>query len=855
MRKRIHFIWIVLLFCFVFCETGLSQSQSEYALIRRPVYYDPLIWRWTSTETWNQWGVQLFVNPVSVAQSYVMNPDYELWSGVSFHLDHGWNRLVYQECLDNWIEAAGTRGSGTGQFLWPRSVDAHAPCGYWGGWHYSVFYYIFVADAVNNRIVELRYHWGYQVMDWLGTITGGGLDLPEDLDINNGGTFVPTSDDYLWVLNGHQIKRFTLDGVLRKTYGSYGCDGAVGHFCRPTAIVCGRSAWLTPPYDKYANVDWLYVADDGNHRIALLDKDQYSETITWVKSLPIPSSARISDLEVDNMGQVWAVDSDNGRIYKYTMDLYPLCYFGSFGTGENQFYYPVSFSNTGGYLGCGDVFVAEAWTDSSGGQYFAIGTDVLDFEVASSVDYYWHYINYTLVDPSHVTIQIYDEENQLIKTLFDGLEYSGACTHVWDGINDSGDTVFPGDYRIVLVDSCRYGDPETNEPVNVVTKEAWIHHEAPFGPPPFNLVAWQSGPDRVTLEWASYLDRSSYVPHTIYCDGCLCGSVGPHVTTYVDSGLIPGRYIYWVKWYWEEFESPPSNADTVTLSAFGSFASPEEFPIDNNISPFSGIPSKEDSCDLAIDWNTGYPGHFVKMKMLMKNPVPISGFNFLIKLSYPDWVTLPGYPDLVNFHTVDIFQDSIFISPDWVDYPVRECFLDTTGSLVSDFNSLFARGQPADTTLPHCKYLWVKGWAEPDNPIPPRGFYDILFRFGVDLSCICDADTIKNVFFDLPFGYLVDSVGHSIPFRFHIGEEGQLDAWWSVPGDANNDSVVSSADITFLNNYLFKGGPLSCIPETADPDSNCAVMSADIVWLINYLFKGGPPPKRGCYCPYLKEEK
>jgi len=85
-------------------------------------------------------------------------------------------------------------------------------------------------------------------------------------------------------------------------------------------------------------------------------------------------------------------------------------------------------------------------------------------------------------------------------------------------------------------------------------------------------------------------------------------------------------------------------------------------------------------------------------------------------------------------------------------------------------------------------------------------------------------------------------VGFSIPFRFHTGESGQLDAWWSVPGDANNDSVVSSADIAFLTDYLFKGGPLPCIPETADPDSNCAVNSADIVCLVDYLFKGGPPP-------------
>ncbi|MCJ7577625.1 MAG: hypothetical protein MUO91_04160, partial [candidate division Zixibacteria bacterium] len=564
MAKRINFLWFTFLFLLVLHEIGLCQSQSQYALIRRPVYYDPVLWKWTSAEAWNQWGVQLFINPVSTAQSYVMTPDYELWSAVSFHLDHGWNRLLYQECLDNWIEVAGTQGSGTGQFLWPTSVDAHALCGYWGGWHYSDFYYIFVADAVNNRIVELRYHWGYQEMDWEGTITGGGLDLPQDLDINNGGTFVPNSDDYLWVLNGHEIKRFTMDGVPRKTYGTYGCNpNGVGNFCRPTAVVCGRSPWLEPPYDQFANDTWIYVADAGNSRLVNLIKWTGSEDIYWYKTLQSAECQFFADLEVDNFGQVWAVDEENGRIYKYTYDLYPLCYFGSFGTGENQFYYPLSLSNTGGYLGCNGAFIAEAWTDSSGGQYFEIGTDVLDFEVTSSVNYDWHYINYVLADPSQVTIKIYNESNILVKTLFDAMELSGACTHVWDGTSASGQTVPKGDYRIVLIDSSVYEDPDTHEPTNVVTKEAWVYHSNPIGVAPWNLVAYQSGPDKVTLEWEYF--PYTYGVFTIYCDGCLCGATKQlFVWTYTDSGLIPGRsYVYWVRGYeapvgFPYSQSPPS---------------------------------------------------------------------------------------------------------------------------------------------------------------------------------------------------------------------------------------------------------------------------------------------------------
>lgn len=482
MTKRISFIQFILLFLLVFHQIGLCQSQSQYALIRRPVFTNPLIWKLTKSVAWSEWGVQLFIDPASVAQSYIMSPSYELYSGTAFFLDNGWNRVVYSECLDNWIRAYGDRGSGTGQFLWPDGVDAHAPC---DDEYYSYYYYIYVADAVNNRIVKLKYDWRFenQTMSWDGAITGGGLDLPQDLDINNGFDFFWTYNDYLWVLNGHEIKRFTMDGVLHNTYGSYGCDEAVGHFCRPTAIVCARNAFLSPPYDPYANTDGLYVADAGNYRIVRLRKLHGGETIYWISE--IVASSSIVDLEVDNFGQVWAVDSDNGRIYKYTSDLYPLCYFGSWGTGENQFYYPCSFSNTGGYLGCGDVFVAEAWTDSSGGQYFAIGTDVVDFFIGSSEDYYWHFINYTLIDPSIVSIKIYNQQSSLVKTPFYGSQLSGSCALTWDGSDQTGHQVSTGDYRVVLIDSSGYGNIETGGPVNVVTKEAWVYHVYNPNPPTY----------------------------------------------------------------------------------------------------------------------------------------------------------------------------------------------------------------------------------------------------------------------------------------------------------------------------------------------------------------------------------
>jgi hypothetical protein len=64
-------------------------------------------------------------------------------------------------------------------------------------------------------------------------------------------------------------------------------------------------------------------------------------------------------------------------------------------------------------------------------------------------------------------------------------------------------------------------------------------------------------------------------------------------------------------------------------------------------------------------------------------------------------------------------------------------------------------------------------------------------------------------------------------------------------GDANGDGLINSADVVYLINYLFKGGPAPVPLEAGDCNGDGIINSADVVYLINYLFKGGPPPS-GC---------
>lgn len=61
-------------------------------------------------------------------------------------------------------------------------------------------------------------------------------------------------------------------------------------------------------------------------------------------------------------------------------------------------------------------------------------------------------------------------------------------------------------------------------------------------------------------------------------------------------------------------------------------------------------------------------------------------------------------------------------------------------------------------------------------------------------------------------------------------------------GDMTGDQVLTSSDVIFLVNYIFKGGPAPNPAIEADMNNNGVVNSSDIVFLVNHVFKAGPPP-------------
>jgi hypothetical protein len=69
----------------------------------------------------------------------------------------------------------------------------------------------------------------------------------------------------------------------------------------------------------------------------------------------------------------------------------------------------------------------------------------------------------------------------------------------------------------------------------------------------------------------------------------------------------------------------------------------------------------------------------------------------------------------------------------------------------------------------------------------------------------------------------------------------------AITGDVNESGTLTSADIIFEVNFVFKGGatPQPC-QAAGDVNCNGSVTSADIIYLVNHVFKGGDAPCDVC---------
>lgn len=100
-----------------------------------------------------------------------------------------------------------------------------------------------------------------------------------------------------------------------------------------------------------------------------------------------------------------------------------------------------------------------------------------------------------------------------------------------------------------------------------------------------------------------------------------------------------------------------------------------------------------------------------------------------------------------------------------------------------------------------------------------------------------DADGVGDICDNCPETYNPDQADGD--------QDGIGDACDYICGDLNDDGTVNILDITYLINYLYKGGPAPEPLESADVNSDMTVNILDVTYLIAYLYRGGPEPN----CP------
>ena len=72
--------------------------------------------------------------------------------------------------------------------------------------------------------------------------------------------------------------------------------------------------------------------------------------------------------------------------------------------------------------------------------------------------------------------------------------------------------------------------------------------------------------------------------------------------------------------------------------------------------------------------------------------------------------------------------------------------------------------------------------------------------------------------------------------------EGTVKSRYVRRGDANNNGAINVLDVTYLINYLYKGGPKPITIAGGDANSSLSINVLDVTFLINFLYKGGIPP-------------
>ena len=326
-----------------------------------------------------------------------------------FAVNSGTGQILYNTGMRK-LSVYGREGSGDGEFRHPHGVAVNRAGD------------VYIADTDNGRIVRLLY-----LKDGLQFVrSSGGIARPYGVALDSRGQVYVTDSSASQVL--------VLDTMGKVVQRWAGMEA-------PTGIAV-LDAWAAR---NYGSSDFAVVIDRNGTRVNKLSRT--GELIASVQARDIGLvSARFAYCAVDCYGSIYVTDEENDQIHKFDSELHYLVSFGRTGTGDGEFRSPRGITIGRQF---GQVFVAEA----EGGQYLWLGLDAYMIGCFPSVmarDQPGTTIALYSTEMADLTINIYGRNGKLVRNLFpsESREKPGDVLIVWDGRDDKGVPVPPGDYQV-----------------------------------------------------------------------------------------------------------------------------------------------------------------------------------------------------------------------------------------------------------------------------------------------------------------------------------------------------------------------------------------------------------------------
>ncbi|MEO0115960.1 MAG: FlgD immunoglobulin-like domain containing protein [candidate division WOR-3 bacterium] len=334
-------------------------------------------------------------------------------------VNSGQGQIVYNQGLLK-MEIFGKKGSGEGEFLFPKGIAAHRDNLVW------------VADWGNDRIVQLRYKDKRLYWDRI--------------------FFAPVTKPYGVAVDSKKNVYFTEPESSK----IYICD-SLGNIIRiikeevshPTALAVIDK---DDPYNFYGE-EFLVVADFRNKRLQKFTLSGRLLEYTDVRGIGM-SEAEFSYLAIDYHGNVFATDTVLNCIHKFDRFLNYLTSFGKEGSGKGEFYKPRGIAIGRKY---GQVFVSE----KTGGQYYWTGLDSYFlglFPDSFSQEKPGTTVALYLTDISEISLSIFDEKGNRVREISSFItSQAGEVLIAWDGRDEKGEIVPPGRYQLKITCRLPYG--------------------------------------------------------------------------------------------------------------------------------------------------------------------------------------------------------------------------------------------------------------------------------------------------------------------------------------------------------------------------------------------------------------